>query len=477
MKKWVFSKSSRSMLALLALVTAGMTVLSGCSSKQEASSSTASPAATEAAKPVKLRWVFPGAGKQKDSEEVWAEFNKRLQVVLPNTTIQFEEYPIAEFAEKWKLLAASGEAVDLAWMGYVQDVAAEVNKGSYLPLDDLLKKTPAISKELPSWLMDLAKFNGKQYGIPNFQLATDLKLGLRVPMEFVDAKYIDVKQAQDTFTKYGSNSKEAYAVIDQYLAKLKDNNQLRKGVSTFSLGWAPGDNHGPLGSPFKLDGDFKNAKSLKVVNLYDTPAMKLSYDVAADWFKKGYIRKDILSLQNPRVDEGKQDGYVTWVHNIVGDQSKAESARYGFPIEVIPMEQEYLTSRPIYATMTGISRTSKNPERAMQVLELMNTAKGKDLYNLLVWGMDGKHYKKTTDNRIETIGYSGQGTADAPYGLFKWVMGNTINSFETQADPEGYTKLWQDISSKSIISPVLGFKPNAEPVKTEIAQVQAVVKE
>ncbi|MNI76196.1 hypothetical protein D3C73_1324090 [compost metagenome] len=107
----------------------------------------------------------------------------------------------------------------------------------------------------------------------------------------------------------------------------------------------------------------------------------------------------------------------------------------------------------------------------------MSTAKGKDLYNLLVWGLEGTHYKKTTDTRIETIGYAGQGTADAKYGLYKWAMGNVANSFETQADAEGYIKLFQEVNNKAIKSPVLGFKPNPETVKTQIAQVQAVVKE
>lgn len=428
-------------------------------------------------KPVKLRWVFPGPGKQKDSEEVWAAFNEKLQEYLPNTTVDFEIYPIAEYADNWRLLAASGEAIDLAWMGYVQDVAAEVNKGSYMALDDIIGADSAITKELPEWLMNLAKFNGTQYGIPNFQNVADMRLGIRIPKAFVDKGYIDPVQAEKTFMEYGINSQESYDVIEQYMAKLKENDELRMGASTFSLNWAPGDIHGSLGAPFTIRGDFKDVSSLYVVNMHDTPEMKLMYDTAADWFKKGYIRKDILSVQNPRTDEGKEDGYVYWIHTVSNNQASFDSERYGFPIEVIPMEAEDYITRPIYNTMTGITRTSKNPERAAQLLELMHTKEGKELYNMLVWGIEGKHYNKVSDDRIETIGYAGQGTADANYGIWKWVMGNTSNSYETQADPEGFNDSWQKLNEEAIKSPVLEFKPNAEPVKTEIAQVQAVVKE
>ena len=425
---------------------------------------------------VTLRWVFPGPGKQKDSEEVWAAFNEKLKEYLPNTTVNFEVYPVAEYADNWRLLAASGEVIDLAWMGYVQDVAAEINKGSYMALDDLLNDSPIV-KQLPDWLMNLAKFDGKQYGIPNFQNVADVRMGIRIPKEFVDKGYIDPVQAEQIFTQYGVNSKESYDVIEQYMAKLKEKGELRLGASTFSLSFAPGDRHGSLGSPFTLRGDFKDASSLKVVNMFDTPEMKLMYDTAADWFKKGYIRKDILSVQNPRTDEGKPDGYVYWIHNVSANQANFDSERYGFPIEVIPMEQEDFITRPIYNTMTGITRTSKNPERAMQLLELMHTKEGKELYNLLVWGLEGKHCNKKENGRIETIGYAGQGTADANYGLWKWVMGNTANSYETQADPENFNQMWQKLNEDAHKSPVLEFKPNSESVKTEIAQVQAVVKE
>ncbi len=365
----------------------------------------------------------------------------------------------------------------MAWMGYVQDVASEVNKGSYLELDELLEASaPGISEELPEWLLDLAKFDGKQYGIPNYQIATDVRLGLRVPKEFADANYMDIEKAEEIFYTHGPNAQETYDVMDQYLAKLKENNQLRKGASTFSLGFSP-SNHGSLGSHYSIRGDFNDINSLYVADVYETPEMKRAFDTAAAWFKKGYIRKDVLSLQNPRTDEGKMDGYVTWIHNVIRDQSAVESTRYGFPIEVIPMEQEYMITLPIYNSMTAVTKKSKNPKRALEFLELMHTEKGKELYNLLVWGIEGKHYTKISDTRIETIGYAGQGTADSNYGLWKWVMGNTANSFETQTDPEGYNELWQSINDHALVSPVLGFKPNSEPVKTEIAQVAAVVKE
>ena len=36
----------------------------------------------------------------------------------------------------------------------------------------------------------------------------------------------------------------------------------------------------------------------------------------------------------------------------------------------------------------------------MQLIGLMNTEKGKDLYNLLVFGIEGEHYTKVNDKEF-----------------------------------------------------------------------------
>jgi len=49
----------------------------------------------------------------------------------------------------------------------------------------------------------------------------------------------------------------------------------------------------------------------KVYHHYMTPETKLKYMKVAEWYKKGYIRKDSLSAE-PQKDIGKKDGYTVW---------------------------------------------------------------------------------------------------------------------------------------------------------------------
>jgi putative aldouronate transport system substrate-binding protein len=72
----------------------------------------------------------------------------------------------------------------------------------------------------------------------------------------------------------------------------------------------------------------------------------------------------------------------------------------------------------VQAIMTAISKTSKNAERAIQFLELINT--DATLFNLLTFGIEGKNYTKVGDNTIK-INQAGGYKAD-----LGWVMGNSL---------------------------------------------------
>ena len=70
--------------------------------------------------------------------------------------------------------------------------------------------------------------------------------------------------------------------------------------------------------------------------------------------------------------------------------------------------------------MIGISRTSKNPEKAFKFIELVNT--DKDLYNLICFGIEGKHYNLDENGRVV---FNDQG-GYIPKAC--WKFGNQFNA-------------------------------------------------
>lgn len=103
------------------------------------------------------------------------------------------------------------------------------------------------------------------------------------------------------------------------------------------------------------------------------------------------------------------------------------------------------------------------------MIELMNT--DVELYNLMVFGIEGKHYKKAGDNRVELI-------PDAGYYPNKaWSFGNQFNAYLQPGQDDDVWEKTIELNNSAKPSRILGFIFDQEPVKAEIAQTMSVVDE
>ena len=121
----------------------------------------------------------------------------------------------------------------------------------------------------------------------------------------------------------------------------------------------------------------------------------------------------------------------------------------------------------------------ENPEKAMEFLNLMNSSKGKDLFNLLVYGFEGEHYKKISDTEIEWLLDGQPGTSsDMAYGFSAWALGNTFNAYTTQYEAEGWNEyILNEVNATAVVSPLAGFSLDRQPIKLELAQYDAIFNE
>lgn len=423
--------------------------------------------------PVTLKWFIMG-GQTEDKDEVFAYFNERLQDYLPNTTVEFEVVEQAEYAERWELAAASGEKFDIAWTGYVHNFIDQVNKGAYLPLNDLFEKYgDDMRKEIPEWVFNFSEVDGELYAIPSYKDMFDLRAGLRTHKELAD-KYWDYEKAEKQFfSREGREWTRAdYDILEEYMEKLKDAGELRLGISDTLISRI--NNGTPLAGghngPFSIR---ENDDTYTVQLRFESPAVKLYYDVMAEWFKKGYVRQDILSNQNRRQDEGQPDGYTLWFHTSYINQSDIETERFEFPIEVIPVEKDWRILPTTASSATVIPRTAENPERAMMLIDLMNTSKGKELNNIIVYGIEGVHYTKIADNRVEL-----PPTSERTYGGFSiFTPGNQFSVYETSAQMEGFNDYIAGIQENAVVSPLVGFVADMNEINTRFAQLNAIIGE
>lgn len=427
---------------------------------------------------VTLKWVTRGPGKLEDSEKVWAEFNKMLAEYLPNTTVEFQMIPSADYVEKFRLMSAAQEPVDICWVSFNQNFVEEVGKGSYMDITDLIEEYGQDMKAgFPDWLLDLTTVDGRIYAIPNYQMMA-FPSGFGVPVEHIEKGWIDLEKAEEVFCSGDVPHKEDYKIFEDYLTKVQESGEDVKYVASNFLSEAIKFKYGlpymgveeiVCNAVFLRDGD-----DFKVYDrLTDFPENNEYYGLINEWNKKGFIRSDILEKPAEKASD-----YLLWSqHEFIGSEETLSKSA-GRPMEIFTYMPESYVPYKGSSTNTAIAAQSKHPERAMQLLNLLNSEKGKDLLNLLAFGIEGEHYEKLSENRIKWLEPENPGSSSNRYGYEVWALGNALVAYETDANPEGWNDYCEnEINAKATISRLKGFSLDTKPIQLEIAQYNAKWKE
>lgn len=432
---------------------------------------------------VVLKWAVAGLEEQKDTILVWKKFNEELQKYLPGTKVEFEYYAIKDYGEKWKLMSSSQEDLDIVWTGYMIDYVSEVKKGFYMPLDDLIDKyAPALKKEIPENMLSLQRVDGKLYSIPCMQQMVSYISALAFDMEMYEKykEYINPEELAEFFASHEKMDEECWDKIEEYIELLYKNGDLPNGIKGFESFAEKG--YEWVRIPYKIED---SGEDYTVKNYYRTLEYKMFVDRYSDWYKKGYIRKDVLKteLNNAIYSIFGIGGYLVGQGYFPTDSEMSITENNDErPYLNIPFSDEHYIPAAAAATSTAISSNCKNPERAIKLIELMNTEKGKDLYNLLVYGIEGTHYTKSEDGKVIPVGYSAKGkpTKDSPYGQYKWALGNTFNAYDLSGAEKNKLlnkEFIKKVNDDARTSKLMGFKVNTEPIKDELKQIDAVVEE
>ena len=417
-----------------------------------------------------LKWVIPGE-KYKDSDRVFAEFNRQLQEVLPNTVVEFEIINKSEYKEKWDMMMATNEAVDLAWTGSLFIYDEEVRKGSFLAIDYLLQEHGQdMLSEIPEEVWQKQIIDNKTYSIPIYGSYCSENYALKVSKNLMD-QYGDIKKIGLINQSNLHTTKECYDVFEEFLGNAQEAGDIGTGVSYQTVKRLANKGYEGIygaNSPFVFKY-FEN--DLKIYNKYELESYQIHYKTMADWYEKGYIREDILKVSDPQADDGKVNGSVFYIGSYSPDTVIIDAMDNGYEMEIQPLDGYNYMAYGANINATVIPKTAKYPERAIKLLNLLNSQKGQELFRLLLNGFEGEHYIKINDNMIRRIK---DGNNSYLYMLPQNVIGNKYHNFEYV--PEEFKRL-EVHSESALISPIMGFELDTKMIISELAQVDIIVDE
>ena len=168
-----------------------------------------------------------------------------------------------------------------------------------------------------------------------------------------------------------------------------------------------------------------------------------------------------------RLKEGKMFAYAEFLKP---GKAAEISANYKYPLDQVGITPITASNGVGTGAMMAISRTSKNPVRAMRFLELFNT--DKTLNNLIVYGVEGKHYKKLQGDYIEVIKDGGYTLAGS-----QWMMGNVFLNYLTTNEAPDKVEALRKFNESAVKPQHYGFTFNPEPVQNEIAALNSINSE
>ena len=499
----------RTICLLLAMIMVLSIVLAGCSKTAETPAADETPATTEPAETTDntetpeapeetaepaleqktIQLMITGAGKQANSDKVWAAFNEQLQQYVPNTTVEFIDVSFDEYSEKFSQVLASGEGVDLAWTGWLINKPQNIADGNLMPLDDLLAEYgQGIVDILGENVVEIHRnaADGKLYYLPSWQGLCGERRGWLVVTEIAelagDTWIEDTEAALNKWRNNYSGIEDFQAVLDQatkYLAAAKEAGKLGAGINTGrAFGWSMyngmysflGVGGAEIGITY-CDGTF-TVKDGVAGEHY-----KLYAKTMADWYKEGYIRSDIMSvdtstLTTPKNGEITDTTYVFSCDPYLTEaDQEAAIADAGMDMTYLPIEEN---AYPILGgdTSYAIPYCADEPERAMMVLNAIYSQP--DLYNTLIYGIEGEDYTKNADGTITTSYVGASPTADDSYGIQRWIIGSCKNALiNNGTDPNYYADL-EALEETARVNPFLNFtfdRTNVEGICASILNV------
>ncbi len=106
-------------------------------------------------------------------------------------------------------------------------------------------------------------------------------------------------------------------------------------------------------------------------------------------------------------------------------------------------------------------------------MEFLNLAYTDEyVINLLSYGVEDIHYEKTSDTHIVRTELG-----NTNYNVEAWTIGNLFNTYSFEGTPDDKWEKFEEFNASCSEAPTLGFTPDFEPFKMQLAAISNVNEE
>ncbi len=407
------------------------------------------------------------------TKQVQDSINAYLEQKGENVRVELEPIDGPNYANQVDMALASGEGIDIYCPFSGLSTAIATNQ--ILPLNDYLdnelKDTIALMGE--EWLKP-STANGNVYAIPCYK-------GVILEPYFICRKDIVDELGFDI------NSINSVKDIEPLLLKVKEKYPSmyplvptggQAGGNTMMIDYSLNGVQGYQVDNFGY-GACVVGGDLTVQNYYNTDFFKEACKLAYDWNQKGLIMPDASLSSDISTDLlGSEQAFsVITGYGYVPESVEAtyKSRCNGLDFYAKSLNKTLMTSGSLIVNW-GIAYTSKNPQAAAKVLNMLYT--DEFVLNSVIFGIEGTDYVKNDDG---TISYpEGLDMNTVPYtaALSCGIVGNMFKQYAMRGntDPKDVTYM-QDNNKNAQYSGAFGFKLDAANITSQCSAVDNVIQQ
>lgn len=408
---------------------------------------------------VEINWYFIGNGPQKDTKLVENEINKYIAEYTDlNCTLKLNCFDWGTYNEHMEMMITQKENYDICFTSYwANDYYKWASKGAFYNLDEVLPiyapKTQAILGE--DYLKG-AEINGKLYAIPCNQ-RNGAQYGLVVREDLVKKYHMDLSKVK------------SLKDMEPFFEIIKKQEPHMNGLvcKDYALELLPYE----LITDYDIPGAVKQGTlDYKVINPFLTEKAVNQYHMMHQYVLKGFARENAPLGGSYSDTYGYYNSFAMIEMLYPGKLQELENT-YDYKFIGIPLTEPSMGREFSVGSMLAISNTSKYPERALMLLEKVNT--DTELNNLINFGIEGIHYEIVGESGSVKIMRATQ-NKDRYNVDMGWAFGNQFlnNVYENQ-DPDTWNKLGA-FNKQTVKSKILGFHFDPSRVSKEVEACQAV---
>lgn len=445
----------KKLLALLLAIVMVAALFVGCAGDPETPTDPSKPddsqpsSETPTDEIVDLKWVTVGGGMPENYDAWKANLDKYLEDKI-GVHLDVEVISWGDWDTRRNVIVSTNEPYDIIF-GNNGTYTSDINLNALADISGMLDSVPGLTNLIPEDYWKSLEVDGKIYGVPTYK-DSSATMYFIYDEELVKSTGLDFE---------GAHTMEAVTPILKAMYE-------KKGESVFILNKGGldalyGMNYDDLSLGFPAIGVSYKGGEAKAVSVFEQEDIKAGLATLRSWYQAGYVNSDAAVL-----DEAPQYRPCFVAQGWSAAAKTTWGPNMGVDAVAIQWGDTVMSNSTVQGSINSISASCKHPEKALQLLELVNT----DSYvrDALYYGLEGDNFNYTADGKVAV-------DTSKTWKMAGYTQGTFFNVSYKEGDDSNQWAEVQALNAQAVASPALGFTFDQTKVTDEIKACVAIYQE